>query len=60
MRPAANASIHEKAIYAEQQGSHWLAEANEAAERGEHDRAERMYDKSQYWLDRYNRLSGNA
>ena len=59
-RPAANASTHEKALYAEGQGSKWLADANEAAERGDHVRAEVLYEKSQYWLDRYNRIAGNC
>lgn len=49
-----------KIIEAEMRGSHWLAEGNAAAERGQHEKAERLYAKSQYWLDRYNRLVGNA
>ena len=50
----------EKIIEAEQRGSKWLADGNEAAERGNHTKAERCYEKAQYWLDRYNRLAGNA
>jgi hypothetical protein len=51
---------HEKMIEAEQRGSHWLAEGNAAAERGNHGRAEKLFAKSQFWLDRYNKLAGNA
>ena len=39
--------------------SHWLAEANEASERGDKSKAEKLYEKSQYWLDRANKLLGN-
>lgn len=53
-------NARDKMIEAEQRGSKWLADGNEAAERGNHQKAERCYEKSQYWLDRYNRLAGNA
>jgi hypothetical protein len=53
-------SDHEKMIEAEERGSHWLAEGNAAAERGSHERAEKLFAKSQFWLDRYNKLAGNA
>jgi len=56
----ASSAAHEKMIEAEMRGSHWLAEANQAAERGNHDKAEKLYAKSQFWLDRYNKLAGNA
>ena len=49
-----------KIIYAEQQGSKWLADGNEAEERGNHAKAEKCFAKAQFWLDRYNRLAGNA
>lgn len=55
----AKKSLHERMIDAEQRGSHWLAEGNEASERGDHEKAERFYEKSQFWLDRYNSLAGN-
>jgi hypothetical protein len=38
----------------------WLADSNEAAERGDKVRAEKCFGKSRYWLDRYNKLTGNA
>lgn len=41
-------------------GSRCLADANEAAERGDKARAERLYAKAQYWLDRSNKARGNA
>jgi hypothetical protein len=59
-RPAATASTHEKLVYADMQCSMYLGNANEAAERGDQAKADRLYHKSQYWLDQYNRLNGNA
>ena len=45
-----------KAIDAEVRSSHWLAEGNSASERGAKAKAERCYEKSQFWLDRANKL----
>ena len=47
-------------LKAEQMASRYLADANEAAERGQDAKAEKLYIKCQYWLDRYNQLAGNA
>lgn len=47
-------------VEADMEGCRYLADANEASERGQHDKAERLYTKGQFWLDRYNRLAGNA
>ena len=58
-RPAANASTQDKMIYADMQGSHWLAKANETYEGANTTLADKYYDKGQYWLDLYNRLAGN-
>lgn len=55
----AKRSLNERIIEAEQRGSHWLAEGNEASELGNTEKAERCYEKSQFWLDRYNTLAGN-
>ena len=44
-------SIKERIVEADEQGSRWLADANEAAERGEKAKAERLYAKVQHWLD---------
>jgi hypothetical protein len=53
-------SKHDKMIDADERGSRYLADANEAAERGDHAKAEKLYQKGQFWLDRYNKLAGNA
>lgn len=53
-------SLKDKTIEAEERGSRYLADANEQAERGNKDKAEKLYEQAQYWLDRYNDLSGNA
>ena len=52
---------HTKALLqADIMASRYLGDANEAAERGQQAKADRLYVKCQYWLDRYNKLSGNA
>lgn len=56
----AKRTLHERIMEAETFGSRHLADANEAAERGDHVKAERLYEKSQFWLDRYNKLAGNS
>ena len=52
--------IAERILDADVRCRHWLAEGNAAAEDGEHVKAQACYDKSQYWLDRYNFLSGRS
>lgn len=52
-------TINDKIAHADELGGRWLAAANEAAERGQHDKAEKLYAKAQYWLDRANTLLGN-
>ena len=49
-------SIADKIAHADERGGHWLAKANEASECGDDTKAEKLYEKSQYWLDRANRL----
>jgi hypothetical protein len=51
--------LYERMIDAEVRGSTYLGDANEAAERGNKELAEKLYAKSQFWLDRYNKLAGN-
>ena len=51
---------HLQAIEAEVRGSQWLADGNDARERGDKAKAERCYDKAQFWLDRYNKLTGRT
>lgn len=48
----------EKIVRAEDFGSRYLADANEAAEQGKQAKAEKLYEKGQYWLDRANKLRG--
>lgn len=48
-----------KALEAEERASKWLADGNEAEERGNLDKAEKCFEKAQFWLDRYNKLAGN-
>jgi hypothetical protein len=40
--------------------SRYLADANEAEETGRVAKAGKLFAKAQYWLDRYNKLVGNA
>ena len=42
----------------EERSSHWLAEGNEAEARGNKAKAEKCFSKSQFWLDRANKLRG--
>jgi hypothetical protein len=53
-------TLQEKIIEANDRGSRFLADANEAAEQGKPEKADRLYQKSQFWLDRYNKLAGNS
>lgn len=52
------AEINQKVAEADERGGRYLADANEAAERGQTAKAERLYEKVQYWLDRSNKLRG--
>ena len=45
---------------AEQKAAYWLYLGNLASERGEHEKAERHYAKSQKWHDLMNHLLGNG
>ena len=56
----AKKTLQERIIDADERGSRYLADANEAAERGEAEKAERLYEKGQFWLDRLNKLLGNS
>lgn len=53
-------SLEQRKSEADERGSRYLADANEAAEHGDKAKAEKLYAKGQFWLDRYNRLSENA
>jgi hypothetical protein len=50
------ATLKAKFLDAETRGSQWLAEGNQAAESGNRAKAEKCYDKGQFWLDRANAL----
>jgi hypothetical protein len=58
--PTPKKTLAERIAEADMRGSHWLAEANEAAERGDREQAEVLYTKSQFWLDRSNKLRGET
>lgn len=51
--------LRERIADADARGSSWLAKANELAEAGKKEQAQRCYDKGQFWLDRSNKLRGN-
>lgn len=53
-------TLSEKIAEADERGGRYLADANEAAERGDHAKAEKLYEKGQFWLDRSNKLRGNS
>ena len=53
-------SIHDRILHADDMSSRWLADGNEAKERGDNVQAEKCYEKSQFWLDRFNLLSGKG
>jgi hypothetical protein len=50
-------TLKERVLEAEVKGSQWLAKGNEYTEAGKHEQAQRCYDRSQFWLDRYNKLT---
>lgn len=53
-------SLAERIADADARCSTYLANANEAEERGDRETAEKLYAKSGFWRDRYNRLKGDA
>ena len=57
---ASKRPLNERLIEADERGCRYLADANEASERGQTAKAERLYAKGQFWLDRYNKLAGNS
>jgi hypothetical protein len=61
-KPAASTqmtkTLQDRIVEAEQLGNRYLADANEAAEKGKTEKAEKLYEKGQYWLDRLNKLQG--
>lgn len=59
-RKPTEAEISQKVAEADARGGRYLADANEAAERGQTEKAERLYEKGQFWLDRSNKLRGDG
>lgn len=53
-------TIQQKLIEADEFGNRYLADANKASETGNQAKADKLYEKGQYWLDRYNKLAGNS
>lgn len=48
--------LNERRLDAEVRAGKWLADGNAHNERGDKKKADFCYAKSQYWLDRANRL----
>lgn len=53
-------SLNERIAEADERGNRYLAEANAADETGDRKKADELYAKGQYWLDRSNKLRGNS
>jgi hypothetical protein len=53
-------TLAERILDADTKAGMYLGNANEAQEKGQYEKAEKLFEKSQYWLDRYNLLVGNA
>lgn len=51
---------HDEIQNASDMAGMWLYRGNRAAERGEYEKAERHYERSQKWVDKMNRLLGNG
>lgn len=51
-------TLSQKIDDAEERGNRYLADANEAAEKGNQAKADKLYEKGQFWLDRANKLRG--
>ena len=56
----AKRTLQERIIYANTMGCQHLGNANEAAEKGNQAKADKLYAKAQFWLDRYNLLVGDG
>lgn len=52
--------LAERILDAETRGNQYLADANEARERGDQGKAEEFEAKGQYWLDRFNLQRGHS
>ncbi|KPW66597.1 Uncharacterized protein ALO78_02342 [Pseudomonas amygdali pv. ciccaronei] len=52
--------LEERVLEAESRAGQWLADGNQAREAGRTVKAERCFQKAQFWLDRANLLSGRS
>lgn len=52
--------LHQRIADADALANRWLADGNEAAEAGQPAKAEKCYERSQYWKDRYTLLTNQA
>lgn len=55
-----DATNEERALDAETRSGQWLADGNAAKEAGRMAKAERCYQKAQFWLDKANLHSGRS
>lgn len=53
-------TLAQKIADADEKGCFYLAEANEAGERGDKAKETKLLEKGQFWLDRLNKLLGNS
>ena len=53
-------ALADRIVDAEMLANRNLADANEASESGFQAKADALYGKAQFWLDRYNHLSGRS
>lgn len=53
-------TLKEQIIEAEERGNAYLYRSNVARERGEYEKAAKLDERGQFWLDRYNKLVGNG
>lgn len=60
MTKAPKISLKDRILHADTMASRYLGDANEASESGAHKTAQILYDKSQFWLDRYNLLTNQS
>ena len=56
MKAKQTKSIHARMVDAEVRSANWLANGNEAKEKGNKLKAEQCYEKSTFWLIRANKL----
>lgn len=53
-------TLTSKILEANERCSRYMADANEALESGNKEKADKLFEKSQFWRDRYNKLVGDA